>query len=118
MWVKGSNEYQRMAFSYVILRTWSSGTSFLVNSDPNSSGAEGHMESLCGKSASQAMLSMPMRLRISMPDRITDEARQKVLPEDLARKSATEVLQCPCMVHLECPVKTVEEVRNPSGPAF
>ena len=45
---KGSNEYQRMAFSWVILLTWSSGTSFLMNSASSSSGASGHIESLCG----------------------------------------------------------------------
>ena len=47
-WVNGSNEYQRMAFSWVILLISSSGTLFSVNTRPSSSGAVGHIESLCG----------------------------------------------------------------------
>src|SRR5207237_1891125 len=39
--VKGSNEYQRMAFSWVILLIWSSGTLFSANTRPSSSGAPG-----------------------------------------------------------------------------
>src|SRR5437763_307039 len=45
---KGSNEYQRMAFSWVIRRMWSSGTAFSANTAANSSGALGHIESLWG----------------------------------------------------------------------
>jgi len=47
-WAKGANEYQRMAFSCVILRIWSSGTSLAANTACSSSGAVGHIESLCG----------------------------------------------------------------------
>ena len=47
-WTKGSNEYQRMAFWWVILWISSSGTSKEVNVARNSSGAVGHMESLWG----------------------------------------------------------------------
>ena len=47
-WAKGSNEYQRMAFSWVILRISSSGTSLAANTAVSSSGAVGHIESLWG----------------------------------------------------------------------
>src|SRR5205823_1775059 len=47
-WVKGSNEYQRMAFSWVILLMSPSGTLFSANTRPSSSGAPGHIESLWG----------------------------------------------------------------------
>src|SRR5581483_8268487 len=46
--VKGSNEYQRMAFSYVIFLMSLSGTFSAANTRHNSSGAPGHMESLWG----------------------------------------------------------------------
>ncbi len=45
---KGSNEYHRMAFSWVILAMSPSGTAFFVNSASSSSGASGHIESLWG----------------------------------------------------------------------
>ncbi len=48
MWVKGSNEYQRMAFSWVILAISSSGTALAANTASSSSGAVGHIESLWG----------------------------------------------------------------------
>ena len=47
-WTKGSNEYQRMAFSWVILAMSSSETSLSTNTACSSSGAVGHIESLCG----------------------------------------------------------------------
>ena len=47
-WLNGSNEYQRIAFSWVILRISSSGTWFAANTAISSSGAVGHIESLWG----------------------------------------------------------------------
>ena len=47
-WAKGSNENQRMAFSCVILRISSSVAPAAVNAVASSSGACGHIESLCG----------------------------------------------------------------------
>ncbi len=48
MWANGSKEYQRIAFSCVILLISWSGTEFAVSTSWSSSGALGHIESLCG----------------------------------------------------------------------
>src|SRR5579875_56013 len=48
MWLNGSNEYQRIAFSWVILLISSSGTLFSESTSHSSSGAPGHIESLWG----------------------------------------------------------------------
>ena len=51
-------------------------------------------------------------------DRVTDEAGEEVLTEDLAREPAAEVLQRPGPVHVVGPVHPLEEVGDPAGAAF
>ena len=95
MWANGSNEYQRMAFSWVILLISSSGTLLI----------DEHVPQLLGRARPHRVAVRVVGLPADVvdadhvaqrdADRVADEAGEEVLAEHLARQLAAEVLLRP-----------------------
>ena len=118
MWAKGSNEYHRMAFSWVIFRASSVVTEYFANSAPAPRAHWATWSRCAGSRPPRRCCRSPISSPQLDADRIADEAGQEVLPEHLAGEPAAEVLQRPGAVHLEGPVDPREEVGDPPGAAF
>ena len=118
MWVNGSQWYQRMAFSKVILLTSSSGTLFFGQ----------HLVELFGSARPHRVAVRVVGFPADVvdadlvaqrhPDVIGDEAGQEMLAEHLRGLLASEVLTRPRRMHLIGAVGTLKEVRDPAGAAF